>query len=111
MNKFYAAAIDAVVQIFDAVHVIESRLNFIENCYPYCVRENSFDAIYNKLAKICSDTSGLERQIHLLNSMDKKSLTVLIHLINLCLKVEDKSSVTRELTVFKEIAEELIKIK
>lgn len=111
MNKLYSVAIDAVVQIFDAVHVVESRLNFLENYYPLYVQENGFEEIYNKLAKICTDTSRLEKQIHLLNNMNKRSLIVLSHLIDICLKNADKSIETNDLIIFKEITEELIKTK
>lgn len=111
MSKLYSEAVDAAVQIYDAVHVIESRLNFIENYYPLHVQENGFDEIYNKLASICSDTSGLEKQIQLLHNMNKRSLVVLVRLIDTFLEKADNSSATSELLIFKEIAEKFINTK
>ncbi|WP_027366051.1 hypothetical protein [Desulfotruncus alcoholivorax] len=101
-----------LINIYNSIHKVESRLNHMECKYPNIVKEDDVSKVYNLLAELCEETNTLGNMINAFGQLSPSALEIINNLLNSELNNNNNDKqVTQDLLVIKRIIDELIVLK
>ncbi|SFG28053.1 hypothetical protein SAMN05660649_01252 [Desulfotomaculum arcticum] len=101
-----------LINIYNSIHKVESRLNHLECKYPDIVKEDDVTRVYNLLAELCEETNTLGNLISAFGQLSSPTLEIINNLLNSELNSNNTDKeVTKDLMVIKKIVNELIALR
>ncbi|TYO93929.1 hypothetical protein [Desulfallas thermosapovorans] len=99
-----------LINIYNSIHNVESRLNHLECKYPDIVKEDDVNKVYKLLAELGEETNALGNLINALLQLSPPTLEIISNLLNNELD-NNSEEVTRDLLMVKKIVDKLLVLR
>lgn len=99
-----------LINIYNSIHNVESRLNYLECKYPDIVKEDDVNKVYKLLAELGEETNALGNLVNALLQVSPPTLKIISNLLNNELN-NNSEEVTKDLLMVKKIVDKLLVLR
>jgi hypothetical protein len=99
------------MDIYNSIHIVESRLNHVECKYSQVFKEDDFTKVYGLLSELCLETDAVKEWVSIFMKCDSSTLKVISNILAEQLSSDHNDNVTSDFQSLKKIVDAVINLK
>ena len=99
------------VEIYQSIHIVESRLNYVECKYSQLIKEDDFTKVYGLLSELCLETDAVKEWLYIFMKCDSSTLKIFSNILAEQLSSANSDTVISDFKSLKKIVDAVINIK